>query len=252
MTTHFHGPAGCLALVALLVADGRGGEPAAERPMLIVPAPGPVAIDGDLGDWNRAGKIGPVFFDEEARDEYNGTFYAMYDREHLFLAARIVEPHPPYNTFPFKGFGDWNGDAVAIRMSSNPALRFPVVLPDAATSPELFTASFWWNHLRKDTFWAGYHGMRGATLRKEQMPGVRAAVRTAAGGKGYTMEVQVPWTLINPGFHPRPGDRIAFTWEASISNASPAQPARIFQLFANGGDASAFRDPHGWGAAVFK
>jgi hypothetical protein len=205
-----------------------------------------------LKDWNIAGKIGPVFFDEDAKDEYNGTFYAMYDHDNLFLAARIVEPHPPYNVFPTKGLGDWNGDAVVIRMSSNPALRFPVSMPDANTSDDLFTASFWWNHLKKDAFWASYHGMCGPTLSKEQMPGVQTAVKIAADEKGYTMEARVPWKVINSRFHPKPGDRIAFTWEISISNASPAQPSRIFQLFANGGGVSGFRDPRGWGPAIFK
>ena len=150
-----------LALVLFLCSRGLADEPKKDSQMWIVPRTKAIAIDGSLADWNREGQIGPVWFDEDAKDEYNGTFYAMYDRENLYLAAEIVEPHPPYNTFPARGIGDWNGDAVVIRMSSNPALPFPLTVPDEATSTDLFTASFWWNHLKKEPFFCSYHGMCG-------------------------------------------------------------------------------------------
>jgi hypothetical protein len=239
-------------LAALACAHSLGADTKEEAPMAIVPAPPHVTIDGDLKDWNKQGRLGPIYIDEDAKDEFNGVFYAMYDHDNLYLAAEIVEPHPPFNTCPIKGLGEWNGDSIIVRMSSNPALAYPVTIPDADTNDELFTGSFWWNHLKKETYWRSYRGMRGLTRERAQMPGVETAFKPAQNGKGYTAEIKVPWKLINPQFHPKRGDRIALTWEISISNDNPAQPARILQIFANGGGASSFRSTRDWGQAVFE
>lgn len=222
---------------------------------VIVPAPSKVVIDGDLKDWDKSGKVGPATFDEEVAEEYNGTFYLMYDKEHLYLAAEIIQPHPPYNTFPFRGVGAWNGDDLIIRMSSNPSLKVPIQMSqeEMAKSPDLFTADFWWNHQKKETYWDAYHGIRpDKTLRKEDMPGTEVAVEIREDGKGYTTEVKVPWKVINPNYTPKSGDRIAFTWEVSIGDNNQAEPKRIFQIFANGGGTWAFTNPTMWGEAVFK
>jgi len=225
-----------------------------ELPMVIQPAPTTVTIDGDLHEWKTTGKLGPVTFDEEVKDDYNATFAAMYDRTNLYLAAVIVQPHPPYNTYPNKGIGAWNGDDLIIRMSSNPKLPLPLLgsREDLATNTDLFTVDFWWNHLNKRTYWDGYHGMSGNLLTTDKLSGIAVAVKTAKNGKGYTIEIKVPWLLINPVFHPKIGDQLAFTWEVSVANNNPAGPVRAFQIFANGGGSWAFTNPGIWGKAVFK
>jgi hypothetical protein len=88
-------------------------------------------------------------------------------------------------------------------------------------------------------------------LQKEEMPGIEAAAKAREDRRGYTLEAKVPWKLINPNFRPQPGDRIAFTWEVSIADDNPAEPRRIFQIFANGGGTWAFTTPGLWGEAVF-
>ncbi len=242
------------AWAALFADEALPAPPKDAPPMRIMPAPKAVAIDGALKDWNTSGKIGPVTFDEEMKDDYNGTFYAMYDADNLYLAATIVEPHLPFNTYPNRGIGAWNGDDLIIRMSSNPAL--PVPLQGSQESlkkcPDLFTADFWWNHLKKRTYWDGYLGMDGDHLTTEQMPGITVAVKPAKDGHGYTEEIKVPWKTINPAFHPKAGDQIALTWEVSLAGANPSEPTRAFQLFANGGGSWAFTSPNLWGKAVFK
>lgn len=234
-----------------------GGETEADEPlMLILPALQPVVIDGDLDEWDKSGKVGPATFDEDVIDEYSATFYAMYDKDYLYLSAVILQPHPPYNLYPFKGMGPWDSDDVIIRMTSNPALDFPISLPKEVSdsSSDIFTADFWWNHEKKETYWDSYHGMlvHNKTKRREEMPGVKAEVKIPPDGEGYTMEIQVPWKVINPDFHPRSGDMIAFTWEVSIASGNPSEPKRIFQIFANGGNNWAFMRPDVWGRAVFK
>ena len=242
----------CLPLIA---EEAKPDAPKTEQPpMCIMPAPKAVTIDGDLKEWDLSGKIGPVTFDEDSMDDYHGTFYAMYDKDNLYLAAVIVQPHPPYNTYPYKGVGSWNGDDVIIRMSSNPKLPVPIQGSEQsmAKSPDLFTADFWWNHQKKLAYWDGYYGMDGDHLTTDKMPGIEVAVKSAKDGKGYTSEIKVPWKLINPNFHPQAGDQIAFTWEISVANNNPSDPARAFQIFANGGGSWAFTNPGMWGKAVFK
>ena len=247
---------GILALSLLAVGGVRGDDaaPTAGPPMKIMPAPAQVTIDGDLTEWNKDGKLGPATFDPDSIDDFSATCYAMYDANYLYLAAVIVEPHPPYNTYPVKGVGAWNGDAVAIRMSSNPALKWPLegsrdTLKDA---PDLFTADFWWNEGKKRTYWDAYHGMGGPRIPDEEWGDTQVAVKLAADGKGYTEEVRVPWKTINLNYHPQTGDRIAFTWEIEISSANPAEPARVFTIFVNGGGTWAFTTASMWGQAVFQ
>ena len=246
--------------LSMALAVGLGGRARADDaapaapPMKIMPAPAQVTIDGDLGEWNKDGKLGPATFDADSMDDFNATCYAMWDADYLYLAAVIVEPHPPYNTFPVKGVGAWNGDDVIIRMSSNPARKWPIEGSQETlkNDPELFVADLWWNHVKQRTYWDGCHGLMGAMISPEVWTGTASAMKPAADGKGYTEEVKIPWKTINPNFHPKAGDRIAFTWEISIAGANAAEPGRAFQIFLNGGGSWAFTDAGRWGLAVLQ
>ncbi len=219
----------------------------------IVPAAGKITVDGDLKDWNKSGKVGPVTFDEESIEEYNTTFYAMYDKENLYVAAVIVEPHPPYNTNPLKGVGSWGGDAVCFRMSSDPTFSLPLqgLGIGQKKCDALFTASLWHNHLDKKDYWEGYYSIE-ASYKVTDYTGSEVKTLIHTENNGYTLEAKIPWKIINPKFQPKQGDRIALTWEVSIANMNPSEPKRAFQIFGNGGGARAFSDPNPWGIAEFK
>jgi hypothetical protein len=246
----------CAAVLLSLAAFGtvRADDvaPAAPPPLRLMPAPAQVSMDGDLTGWNKDGKVGPLTFDPDSIEDYNATCYAMYDADYLYLAAVVVEPHPPYNTFPVRGVGAWNGDDVILRMSSNPARAWPLVgSPDSLkTDPDLFQGDFWLNPQKKRTYWDGYHGMGGPMLPDDQWTGTAVAVKLAADGKGYTEEIKIPWKTINPNFHPKAGDRIALSLDICMGNANPAEPARAFEIPVNG-NGTDFRNPGSWGQAVF-
>lgn len=55
-----------IILAGILSSNSLAQGSKEEPPMLILPAPARVTIDGDLREWNKAGKIGPVLFDEAA------------------------------------------------------------------------------------------------------------------------------------------------------------------------------------------
>jgi hypothetical protein len=244
-----------MAAAGLLIVPALSADNAAtaEPPMKIVPAPGPVTLDGTLAGWNLDGKLGPATFDPDSIDDYNATCYAMWDATYFYLAAVVVEPHPPYNAYPLKGVGAWNADDVIIRLSTNPARKWPIEgSPDSLKNdPDLFQGDLWYNHVNKKTYEDGYHGMGGAMLPDAAWEGAQVAVRLAADGKGYTETIRLPWKTLNPNFQPKAGDRIAFTWDICIGNANPGEPGRIFEIYLNGGGTDAFRTPTIWGQAVF-
>lgn len=182
--------------VPICAAEAKKDE---QPPMSILPAPKTMTIDGDLKEWNLSGKIGPVSFDEEVADEYNITCYAMYDKKNIYLAVKVVESHPPYNTYPYKGRYDWVGDDVNIRMSTRPKdpASWPLQFTDLPKTHELWNGKFWWNHKHKATLWQGYRGMDMCSdvFDKKGLPGFYAATKLAKDGHGYTMEIKMPWAF---------------------------------------------------------
>ena len=50
----------------------------------IVPAPGPIAVDGDLSDWDTSGEFFTYRF-EEQKDLYAFHGYMMYDKDNLYI-----------------------------------------------------------------------------------------------------------------------------------------------------------------------
>ena len=237
-------------------APGSGAGPAvAEGPMKIVPAPAPVTLNGDLSGWNQAGRLGPATFDPEVMADYRATCYAMYNAANLYLAAVVVEPHPPYNVYPFRGMVG-RGDDVTVRLSTNPALPYPLpgTRQSLDQSPNLFTVAFWWNNQKQKTGWEGYFGTEnyGPRIPPEKWAGTELVVKIAPDQKGYTAEMKIPWQVINPNFHPQPGDRISCCWQVNLANNNPAEPATAYQIFLNGGSVGSFRGPGDWGQAVFQ
>src|SRR5438132_9300 len=62
----------------------------------VLPAPGTVAIDGQISDWDLSAGVFICGDVEKQRDQYATWFYAMYDKENLYLLARWTD-HTPMN-----------------------------------------------------------------------------------------------------------------------------------------------------------
>src|ERR1700722_1006097 len=63
----------------------------------ILPAPGPVKIDGKTDDWDLSGGIFACDDVERLRDLYSVWFFAMYDKENLYLLTRWKDETPLNN-----------------------------------------------------------------------------------------------------------------------------------------------------------
>src|SRR4051812_46126149 len=63
----------------------------------VLPAPGTVAVDGQIADWDLSAGIFSCGDVEKQRDQYATWFYAMYDKENLYLLARWTDRTPMNN-----------------------------------------------------------------------------------------------------------------------------------------------------------
>ena len=64
-----------------------------------VPAPGPVAIDGELDEWDTSGGILSCKDVNRVLDRYATWFYMMYDQDAFYVAANVHDHTPMVNDF---------------------------------------------------------------------------------------------------------------------------------------------------------
>lgn len=153
-----------------------------------VPAPGPVTIDGDLSDWDTSGRI-QVFADHELRGRYAVEVAAMWDAEHLYLAARWDDPTPMYSTIdprfnPSKG---WMDDAWQLRIKTD---RFVHL-------------TSWFYAPRGETCISLSHQGDGGDPRMLELvdgvefeQGVALAYRMDEDEQGFVQELRLPWRFL--------------------------------------------------------
>ena len=121
-TTVFHYAAiRCAALLALGVLAGRlPATPTEHYQLRVLPAPGPVSVDGKTADWDLSGGFFICDDVETQRDKFAVWFHAMYDADYLYLLAHFVDETPlnnPGQTIADYGFA---GDSLQLRTLTAP------------------------------------------------------------------------------------------------------------------------------------
>jgi hypothetical protein len=225
----------------------------------IVPAPGPVTIDGDLGDWDLSGAI-LMFLDEGSKATYSVRGALMYGDDYLYVGARIKDPTPMVNRYAFGGQVNmsWNADAIQLRIVSNPEVRSSASLQTGGHMSE--EEQRYVNHI---TLWysmldeaAGYAATYTLRFRDQVLnpPGVRGAYRQDADGQGYTLEYRIPWAVLRA---PRPlkaGDTIQLQWQAHWGNDQGTE-VRWGMTDVRSRDGSkdlGYMGPRSWGLGLFE
>ena len=202
----------------------------------VMPAKGPVVIDGDLADWH------PVPGFKEARhpasdDDQWAAGWMMYDADYLYIAAHVGDPYPLRNAIdpeldPELG---WQGGGLQVRLSTDRAMGWPAdgdapsyysvrgLEPTAADrekakNPRLAHLTMW-HHARSGK--ACITVAQGMNLNDLAVnpPGVVGAFRRDADGRGYVVEYAIPWRVLHAEDDPpQRGDTLAAVWQVHWSD----------------------------------
>ncbi len=210
----------------------------------VLPAPGPVKIDGRTSDWDLSGGMFACDNVEELRDRFAVWFHAMYDRTNLYLLARFTDPTPLNNPGQVAGDNGFEGDCLQFRM-----------IFDAGSAKERvlhFTA--WRDREGADVVKVEQgRDLKGPTLPDAKVSaGVVQAFELVPKRPGYNQEIAIPWKfLTGDGRALGPGDSFTMTIEPNFYLDSRrrfslkdlfkegVQPDRVFT----------FRAYNSWGTA---
>jgi hypothetical protein len=212
--------AACLALLATFFAHGYAAilNKDDHKEIHIVPAPGKVTIDGDLGDWDLSGSI-LMYLEEGSKNVYSVRGAMMYDQEALYIGGHVKDPSPLINHYSFADDPGlcWDADAVQLRFISDPAIRSTASLQTGGQMPaeqqkNVCHLTLWHSTRdKKPGFFICY--TLNFTDGKLNPPGVQGAYRKDADGKGYTFEYRVPWTVLRAPRPLRGGDQVQVQWQ---------------------------------------
>ncbi len=217
----------CLMLAAAAATVNAQGVYHNQR-IFVVPAPGKVAVDGDLKDWDLSGEI--LTYVVEASMTYQSAKTAMmYDADALYISSRIADPSPMLNQADpavNPDFG-WDGDAFQFRLALDPALGYPLKIGgyDRTPSDMLVHMTLWYYtpgkkpvlHLK---YGMNYHDSYG--YHKGIVPDDKfeAAYVQWPDGKGYTFEYRIPWATLHPARPLKGGDLSAGAIQIQWSDAT--------------------------------
>ncbi len=191
----------------------------------------PIAVDGDLAEWNRQ-----TAFKSTCDAPYAETYWLegmmMYDAANLYLAAHVGDPDPMRNTAP-EGF-EFAGGSVIVRVSTDKTQGWPLKgslfdggvydfgrsrVSKEARSERITSVVLWYD---AQAGCARLKLERGIDLHDQRIdpPGWRGVFRKDADGCGYTLEYAIPWRLFNCADDPpRSGDALAVLWMSHWSDA---------------------------------
>ncbi len=185
----------------------------------LLPAPGPVAIDGEIGDWDLSGSILVCSDVENYRDQFSSWQSMMYDADNLYLLARWNDTTPLNNPGLCGSDFGFAGDC----------FQFRIVVDSTGAASQSETATERCGHIDA---WRGRDGRDvvsvqfGRKFNQDRIGdmkelGAKQAFKIREDGKGYVQEISVPWKLICPeGYTPKAGDTILFTLEPNFGTES--------------------------------
>jgi len=234
----------------------------------VVAAPGPVIMDGDLSDWDLSGG-----FEARCAEPFAESYYVhgsmMYDKQYLYVAARVGDPMPMRNvidpnTDPWSA---WMGGSVQFRLSTDRTFGWPVKATKPScrrggasaqdTSGRIVHLTLWYFQPCEQPCLEIRYGMnldRGVV----NPPGWQGAFRKAPDGKSYTVECAIPWTLLGAGNDlPRTGDELGLCWTVNWSDASGKRwKGQLIEIknpaYAARGKALTFMYAETWGKAIYR
>ena len=177
-------------------AENMLGSQSQNEGISVLPAPGPVKIDGDLSDWDFSGRI-QIFADYSIRDRFSAEAAAMWDKDFLYIAAKWKDPTPMYNMVdPLLNPGDgWKADAMQLRIRSADQISWITSWFFTGRGIPVMDVAKW-----KDmgTERNGTEGnlLIGKSGTSELGSGCALAYKADADGKGFIQEMRIPWSVL--------------------------------------------------------
>lgn len=200
--------------------------------------PKPLRVDARLKDWpeSRVFLMDRRDFVSEGRgfwrDPSQGSakIYLTYDTEHLYLAAVVMQDHPPLNSK--EGASLWNGDCVELMLSTR----------DGSAEPFFSKGDVHLGLVPGD----GAERPRAWRFDLDREPaGVRVAARKTRNG--YLLEAAIPWAQFG-GVEVAPERRVRLNVVVGFAGAVTGD--RTFSLDLTGKPRS-WRNPETWPLARF-
>jgi len=173
------------ASVALAAPGNMIGSQSHNEGMLVLPAPGPVEVDGQLGDWDLSGRIW-VFSESAIRDQYSVKISAMWDKEYLYLAARWRDPTPMTSSVDpaFTPSYGWRSDSWQLRVFTDHRADLTTWYFTKAKTAVM--------HINRDSLRS-----EGEVLQAKGDTSLGRGIEMAylkTGEGGYTQELKIPWS----------------------------------------------------------
>ena len=224
----------------------------------VVPPPGKVVIDGTLDDWDLSGAI-TMFIDEASKASYSVRGAMMYDKEFLYVGARVKDPTPMMNNYSFGGEASkaWDADAIQIFLVSNPDLKSNASLQTGGRmSPEdqQFVTTFWLWYSTQDQA-PGFFSLHTLQYQNPTLnpPGVEKAIVKDEDGRGCTMEYRIPWKVLRAPREIVPGDTMQCQWQLMWGNdrGTTTRCGMTDVRRGTSGDLG-YMGPSSWGTAIFE
>src|ERR1043165_572121 len=172
-----------------------------------VPAPGPVAIDGDLGDWDLSGAYLHCDDVGELRDVYSAQVAMMHDAQALYVAIRWVDRVPLGNSHDprFSASKGWAGDSVQLRLKTDRICHVTGWCFAPTQEPCLLID---YGKNLDEPFGGGARTLMRTDGWKLD-GGAEMGFRVDADKRGYVQEIKLPWALIITGKAFTAGEQIA-------------------------------------------
>ncbi len=241
------------SLSAILIASALPSYSAdfANGEMLAVPVKDgkPPVIDAKISDWDLSAQE-PIYISAATVETMNAEWAVMYDEDALYISSRATMPGRKYfnNNNPQDAF--WTGDIAQVRMSSDPALQYPLNRDRDVKSEGVVHVSFWTNHETRK----GYIEVATGTnlnLKKVVNPEGSEIAMDIESPEGYVLEAKVPWSALNvaDGKNPfKAGDTGVFLAESLWIGGDKS---RVPLNYNRNPGTFAFRNPDSWGKLLY-
>jgi len=246
----------CLALPSLLHADGVMTE-GRHQYISVVPAPGPVTLDGKLDDWDLSGEILTYENVDFAAKRYARTAM-MYDKDYLYVYAYFQDIHPMHHLVDGRVDADrgWDGDALQLKMNTDPSAGYPIKVKEER--PIGRDIQIWYcdapgrNEAQLCIQTLKIGGQKLGYCDPHIYFGADTGTAFLKQDGGYTLEVRLPWKRLSMPGPPAPGTKLAFTTQHLWANDAGTHYGTSLNDITAPGGGFTYQSAGGWGYLLFE